>query len=166
MTQNSLRVADNVVVGIDYKLHLDDGELVDHSDTDAPLEYLHGHGNIIPGLEQALNGLQLGEEKDVSITPENGYGDYDEEAHQQVPISAFPDDFKLEPGMEIHMQDSETGQVLQAYVVEVRPEGALLDLNHPLAGETLNFQVKIASLRTATSEELDHGHVHGPGHDH
>ncbi|MCB8967981.1 MAG: peptidylprolyl isomerase [Chloroflexota bacterium] len=166
MTEKALRVADDMVVGIDYTLRLDDGEVVDSSADGEPLEYLHGYGEIIPGLEKALQGLVVGDKKEVTIEPDDAYGEYDDESFQLVPLDIFPDDLELEEGMELHMRDSETGQVLQAFVAEVQEEAVLLDLNHPLAGETLIFNVEIVSLRPATDEELDHGHVHGAEHHH
>ncbi|MCA9972152.1 MAG: peptidylprolyl isomerase [Anaerolineales bacterium] len=167
MQNPTLTVADGLVVGMEYELRLDDGELVDSSAEDGPMEYLHGSGEIIPGLEHALQGMQIGDDKKVVLAPEDAYGEYDEEAVERVPIESFPDDLELEPGMELHMRDSETGHILQAYVVEVGSKWVLLDLNHPLAGETLHFDVKITSVRPATAEEKDHGHAHGAhGHDH
>jgi len=167
VTEAKLTVADDLVVSLDYTLRLDDGEVIDTSTTDdgEPLEFLHGRGQIIPGLEQSLVGMAIGDEKDVVVTPADGYGEEDPEAFQEVPLDVFPPDMTLEPGMGLGMRDS-SGQALNAYVVEVRPEGVLLDFNHPLAGETLYFSVKIAGLRPATEEELAHDHVHSPGHDH
>lgn len=161
-----LTVADNLVVGLDYTLRMDDGEIIDSSEGREPLEYLHGHGQIIPGLEKALYGMTVGEEKAVAVTPADGYGEVDEEEMQLVPHDAFPEDLKLSEGMALQVRDADTGRPMEAYVAEIRQDGVLLDFNHPLAGETLHFQVKIAGLRAATSEELTHGHVHGEGQAH
>lgn len=165
MTDTNLKVSDGLVVSLDYTLRLDDGEVVDTSTDQDPLEFLQGRGQIINGLEQALYGMEIGDEKDVEVEPSAGYGEYDNDAFQVVPHDVFPPDMTLTPGMGLRMRDS-SGQVLEAYVAEVRPDGVLLDFNHPLAGETLYFQVKISGLRPATSEELAHGHVHNPGHKH
>lgn len=162
----NLTVSNNLVVGLEYTLRLDDGEVIDSSDNNVPLEYLHGHGQLIPGLERELHGMSVGDEKTVTVAPEEGYGEYDEDAFEAVPLSAFPDDVDLSPGLELHMRDSATGHIIQAFVAEVNDDAVILDLNHPLAGEALTFDVKIASLRKATQEELEHGHVHGEGGHH
>jgi len=164
MTDERLVVANDMVVSLDYTLRLDDDEVVDSSEGNDPLEYLQGHGQIIPGLEQALNGMAVDEEKQVEVAPAEGYGEEDPDGFQLVEKSIFPEDMRLEIGMALRMRDSE-GQPMVAHVAELRPDGVLLDFNHPLAGETLFFQVKIAGLRKATEEELAHGHVHGD-HDH
>ncbi len=165
MSQLPTLVSDQLVVGIDYSLRDEEGELIDTNEGYPPLEFLHGFGQIIPGLEQALNGMAVGEEKQVVVAPENGYGEYQPEAQETVPLDAFPDDMDVEEGMEIQVQD-EDGQVLQAMVTQVDGDEVTLDFNHPLAGVTLHFDVRIASLRAATAEELEHGHAHGADHDH
>ena len=153
MTQTQLTVADDWVVSLDYTLRLDDEEVIDSSADREPLQFLQGRGQIIPGLEQALYGMAVGDAKDVVVSPADGYGVRDPEAFQVVPHDAFPLDMTLEPGMGFRMRD-DLGQVVVAYVAAVRPQGVLLDLNHPLADETLHFHVKITALRPATSEEL------------
>lgn len=159
MTDKHLTVADDVVVQLDYTLRLDDGQIVDRSEDSDPLEFLQGHGQIIPGLEQALNGMAVGEEKKVVVAPRDGYGEREENTVQEVPREAFGPDVELTPGMALELRDS-SGHPVLAFIAEVGPESILLDLNHPLAGETLHFDVTIAGLREATSEELAHGHVH------
>ena len=159
-------VSKDMIVSLDYVLTLDNGEEIDRSDENAPLEYLHGHGNIIPGLENELQGLTTGDEKNVVVQPEHGYGERNPESIAEYPRNAFPDTVKLEVGEPIGMRDSESGEAYQAYVSEVRPETIVLDFNHPLAGEILFFKIKIAGLREPTGEELSHGHVHHPGHGH
>ena len=165
MTDTNLKVADGLVVGLDYTLRLDDGEVIDSSTDGEPLEFLQGQRQIIPGLEQSLYGMMLGDEKDVEVAPADAYGESDPDAVELVDRDVFPPDLSLAPGMALRMRDS-SGQALEAYVAEVRPDGVLLDFNHPLAGETLFFRVKIAALRPATSEELSHGHAHGAEHEH
>jgi FKBP-type peptidyl-prolyl cis-trans isomerase SlyD len=159
MADNKLTVADDMVVGLAYTLRLEDGEVVDSSEGQKPLEFLQGYGQIVDGLEQALYGMTLGEEKDIVVAPEDGYGEVDTAAFEKVPLSTFPQDMTLEPGMELLVED-ESGQEFEVYVAEVGPASVLLDFNHPLAGETLYFHAKIASLRAATDEELAHRHVH------
>ncbi len=164
---DKLTVNDNMVVSMDYTLHLDSGEMVDSSEGREPLAFLQGHGQIIPGLERELVGMAVGDAKKVTVTPADGYGERDAEALQVFPHDAFPDDMALSVGMPLHMRDTETGHVLQAFVAELGDAGVVVDFNHPLAGATLHFDVKIISLREATSAELEHGHAHGPdGHAH
>ena len=159
-------VADNMVVSIDYTLTLDDGTEIDTSRGQEPLAYLHGHGQLIPGLERELYGMSVGDSKKVAVAPADGYGDVDPNAVQLLSHDVFPDDLALEPGMRLQMATPE-GHPLEAVVKEIRDDGVLLDFNHPLAGETLNFDVSIAALRPATAEELAHGHAHGAhGHSH
>lgn len=159
MPDKDSAVANDLVVGIDYTLRLEDGQVVDSSEDRDPLEFLQGHGQIVPGLEQALYGMAVGEEKQVVVEPEQGYGEVDPESYQRFPRDAFPQEMELEPGMGLELVDS-SGRPFLAVVAELGPENVLLDFNHPLAGETLHFDVKVVSLRDATSEELDHGHAH------
>ncbi len=163
--QDGLAVADGLVVSLAYTLRLDDGEEIDSATSDDPLMYLHGAQNIIPGLEQALTGLKIGDARQVSVTPVDAYGDVDPEAFELVPYDAFPADVDLEEGMGLQMVD-ERGRQMDAYISELRDEGALLDLNHPLAGETLHFDVEIVGLRRATADEIAHGHSHSSDHTH
>jgi len=159
-------VADDMVVSIDYTLTLDDGTEIDTSRGQEPLAYLHGHGQLIPGLERELYGMSVGDSKKVAVAPADGYGDVDPDAVQLLSHDVFPDDLELQPGMRLQMATPE-GHPLEAVVREIRDEGVLLDFNHPLAGETLNFDVSIADMRPATAEELAHGHAHGAhGHSH
>lgn len=161
-----LKIKDGVVVSLEYVLRLDDGEVVDASDGEA-LVYLHGHGEIIPGLEKELVGLTVGDSKKVSVPPSEAYGEVDMEAFEIVPRSMFPDDLELFEGLELSLRDVETDEPFDASVVEIRENEVMLDFNHPLAGETLHFEVTIPALREATKEELEHGHAHGPeGHHH
>jgi FKBP-type peptidyl-prolyl cis-trans isomerase SlyD len=159
-----VKITDNMVVSLDYTLRLEDGEVVDSSAEHDPLEFLQGAGEIIPGLEQALYGMAVGEKKEVVVPPEDAYGDLDPEAYQMVPRELFPADLVLEEGMELNLIDTETDEPIEAFVSEILPEGIVLDFNHPLAGETLFFHVKVADVRPATAEEISHGHVHN-GHE-
>ncbi|MBE9474256.1 MAG: peptidylprolyl isomerase [Chloroflexi bacterium] len=166
MTNGALKVADSVVVSLDYVLILDDDREIDRSDKNEPMEYLHGFDNIIPGLEEELNGMTVGDEKEVVVQPELGYGERDPDGMTEFPRDTFPGSLNLEVGEPVMMRDKDGGESLQAYVSELRTDTVLLDFNHPLAGETLHFHIRIAGLREPTSEELAHGHVHHPDHKH
>lgn len=155
-------VTSDLVVAIEYKLTVD-GEMIDSSD-DGPLEYLHGHANIIYGLEKELTGMKIGETKKVEVAPEEGYGELDPEAVLKVSRSEFPDDVPLEPGIELEVTDDD-GDMMFATIMEVGEKNVLLDTNHPLAGQTLFFEVKVVDLRKAEEAEIQHGHVHFE-HDH
>jgi FKBP-type peptidyl-prolyl cis-trans isomerase SlyD len=167
MADQELRVEDGMVVGMDYTLRADDaeGEVLDTSAERAPLEFLQGSGAIIPGLERELYGMTVGEEKDVTVEPADGYGDFDPEAYTEVPLHSFPDGMAVEPGVGLTVRD-ESGNTYEAFISEVREDSAVLDFNHPLAGQTLHFNVRISSLRPATEEEQEHGHAHSEGHHH
>jgi len=159
-------VADGLVVSLEFALKLDDGEEIDRSEADETWDYLHGHDQIIPGLEKALNGMRLGDSKKVKVEPEDGYGDYDPDDMELLPLDAFPEDLELVEGEELVLFDEDAGEVIEAIVAEVNDDGVLLDFNHPLAGETLHFEVKVVGIRPATAEELEHGHAHEDEHHH
>jgi FKBP-type peptidyl-prolyl cis-trans isomerase SlyD len=152
-------VADDLVVSLAYTLRDDEGELIDSAPDEEPLEYIQGYGQIITGLEDEIYGMSLGDEKDLIIAPENAYGEYDPEASQVAPLDAFPQEMELEIG-----DDAE--DPIEGFIADIYDDSVLLDFNHPLAGETLHFHVKVVGLREASAEELDHGHVHGAGHEH
>jgi FKBP-type peptidyl-prolyl cis-trans isomerase SlyD len=157
---DDLAVADGLIVSLAYTLRLDDGEEIDSAASDDPLMYLHGAQNIIPGLEQALTGLKIGDARQVSVEPGSAYGEMDPDAFELVPYDAFPADVDLEEGMGLRLMDEQSGRQTEAFVSELRDDGALIDLNHPLAGETLHFDVEIVGLRRATADEIAHGHAH------
>ncbi|TLS68170.1 peptidylprolyl isomerase [Mariprofundus erugo] len=156
-----MQIADNKVVSIHYTLTNDDGEVIDSSRDAEPLVYLHGAENIIPGLEQALAGKVAGDDLKVSIAPSDAYGDFDENMVQVVPREMFQGVDTLEPGMEFQAQTSQGVQVIR--IAAVDGDDITIDGNHPLAGETLHFDVSVAAVREASEEELAHGHVHGHG---
>jgi len=163
-----MRIEKGRVVDIDYSLHLGDGEIVDRSEPGEPLTYLHGEGEIVPGLETALEGMEAGQKKQVVVAPDDGYGPRDPERVQRVPRKAFPAGFVPEVGMELSAQGPE-GEEIPFVVHQVEPEIVTIDLNHPLAGKTLHFDITIREVRDATAEERAHGHAHGPeghGHEH
>jgi FKBP-type peptidyl-prolyl cis-trans isomerase SlyD len=164
MMNDILRIQDGQVVAMNYSLYVE-GEMVDSSEGDEPLEYLHGYGNIVPGLERELAGLAVGENKTVVVAATDGYGERDEEAGMDVPLSAFPADAELKVGLEMQLED-EDGNPMYACIDKMDGETVHLDFNHPLAGKELHFEVTVVSLRPATESELDHGHPHTHGHHH
>ena len=151
----------NTVVSIHYTLTDDDGVQLDASQDQQPLTYLHGAGNIIPGLENALEGKSVGDSLQVVIAPAEAYGEYQDNLVQQVPRALFDADQELRPGMRFQAQ-TDDGPVSVA-ITEVADDSVSVDANHPLAGKTLHFDVSVAELRDATAEEIAHGHVHGEG---
>jgi len=162
----SQTVSDGKVVSIHYKLTDDAGELIDSSEGSEPLEYLHGAGNIVSGLEEGLAGRASGDALDVRVAPDKGYGAHDPRGLQRIPRGAFPEDVDLEPGMQFGAEDPQ-GESTTVWIVKVESDQVVIDTNHPLAGKTLHFAVKIAGVRDATREEIAHGHPHGPhGHHH
>jgi FKBP-type peptidyl-prolyl cis-trans isomerase SlyD len=166
MTDNPFIVTDNVVVSLNYVLRLEDDREIERSAKDTPMEYLHGNKNIIPGLENELEGLKIGDEKDVIVQPSFGYGERDPDGLAEFPRETFPASMKFRVGEPVMMRDKESGESFQAFVTEIGSDKILLDFNHPLAGETLYFHIRIVGLREPTSDELAHGHVHQPNHDH
>lgn len=166
MSENKpTQVENDLVVTIEYKLTVD-GEVIDSSEDEGPLTYLHGHENILPGLEDELLGMKVGESKVLALAPEDGYGEYSDEAFMDVPREEFTDEIPLEAGVELHLTDNE-GDEAYAIIAEVGDDTIKLDFNHPLAGKELNFEVKVLELRTAEKVELEHGHPHfDDGHEH
>jgi FKBP-type peptidyl-prolyl cis-trans isomerase SlyD len=157
-----IKVDDGKVVSMHYTLHVD-GKVVDTSEGGEPLEFIQGMGHIIPGLEHELYDMKIGDSKDVTVSPKDGYGETDETAFMDVPREAFPTEVPLEKGTELELRD-QAGNPVYARVDEVSDENIRLDMNHPLAGKELHFDVKIAGLRPATEEEVSHGHVHNGDH--
>jgi FKBP-type peptidyl-prolyl cis-trans isomerase SlyD len=152
------------IVSFEYTLTDDGGQLIEKSRAGKPVAYLHGSGNIIPGLEKALEGKSSGDAFGVIVAPEDGYGVRDEGLIQNIAVRKLPDR-KAEVGMQLRVQTEHGPRVL--LVKAVRGDYATVDANHPLAGKTLRFDVKVVEVRNATEEELAHGHVHGEhGHNH
>ena len=156
-----MQIENKRVVSIAYTLKDDNDNIIDQSN-DGSFCYLHGASNIIPGLEDALTGKAAGDELAVSVAPEDGYGVHDSERVQDVPRDMFPPEQELEAGMQFHAQSPE-GHAVMVTIAKVEGDTITVDGNHPLAGVQLNFVVKIMDIREATQEELEHGHVHGPG---
>jgi FKBP-type peptidyl-prolyl cis-trans isomerase SlyD len=160
-----MKIEKNKVVSIDYKLTGGDGQPIDSSEGREPLAYLHGNGNIVVGLEEALEGKATGDAVNVSVAPEKGYGVRDETKLIEVPRDKLKGAGEIQPGMQFQAQTPEGAQIFT--VSKVAETSVTLDGNHPLAGATLNFAVTVREVREATEEEVSHGHVHGPGgHEH
>ena len=154
----------NTVVSIDYTLTNDAGQILDSSKGRSPLVYLHGGGNIIPGLEAALQGKNQGDTIKVTVEPEQAYGVRHEQMVQAVPRERFQGIKDIRAGMQFQAQGPQGSRIVT--VTEVGPDTVTIDANHPLAGTRLNFDVSVVDVRTATAEELQHGHAHGPGGHH
>jgi len=160
-----MKIAKNTVVSMDYTLTDESGEVIDSSKDGGPLNYIQGHGQIVPGLERALEGKEIGADFSVSIKPEDGYGVRHAERTMKVPRSDLPPDLDPEVGMQL-AGEGKNGDPVPLWVTEVNPKEITLDGNHPLAGKTLNFAITVRGVREVTKEELSHGHVHGPGGHH
>ena len=155
----SLMIGDKMVVSMHYTLTDNDGKVLDTSEGAEPLSYLHGAGNIIPGLETALIGKVADDSLKVTVEPKEGYGELIPELIQKVNKSAFEGVETLEPGMAFEAQGPD-GQVQRVVISEVEGDEVTVNGNHPLAGVTLNFDVRIVDVRDATEEEISLGHAH------
>ncbi len=160
-----MTIAANKVVTFHYTLTNNAGELVDTSREGEPLPYLHGANNIVPGLEQELEGKNVGDSLKVEVPPHLGYGEYMEEMVQQVPRDMFTGIDTLEVGMQFHAE-GQSGQQHVVTITAIEEDKVTVDGNHDLAGETLHFDVEVMDVREATEDELAHGHVHGPSCNH
>jgi len=156
-----MKIAENKVSLIDYTLRDNDGEMIDSSEGAGPLAYLHGAGNIVEGLEEALIGKKAGDKVKASIEPAKAYGERYEDMKQEVPKELFGGVENIEVGMQFQSETDE-GPVLVT-VMAISEEMVTVDGNHPLAGVHLNFDVTVREVREPTAEELEHGHVHGEG---
>ncbi|QIT54720.1 peptidylprolyl isomerase [Aquisalimonas sp. 2447] len=153
-----MQIAKDKVVAIDYTLKDDDGSVLDTSEGKEPLAYLHGSGNIIPGLEKALEGKAQGDEVNVQVPPEEAYGERRDDLQQVVPRSLFQGVDELQVGMQFQAQ-SEGGEQIVT-IAGIDGDDITVDANHPMAGVPLNFEVKVVEVREATDEEKEHGHAH------
>jgi FKBP-type peptidyl-prolyl cis-trans isomerase SlyD len=159
-----MTIKQDSVVTIHYTLTDDAGEVLDSSPAGQPLSYLHGHGNLIPGLERQLTGKSVGDKLSLKVAPAEGYGEYHQSLVQSIPRERLAGIGEVRPGMRLRAEtDKGPRSVTVTYVAD---DLVTLDANHPLAGRNLNFKIEIASVRQATDEELAHGHVHGPGDHH
>ncbi|MCA9196660.1 MAG: peptidylprolyl isomerase [Pirellulaceae bacterium] len=156
---------ENTVVSFEYTLTNPDGEVLDSSEGKDPLTYLHGAGNIIPGLEVAIAGKSAGDSLSVVVAPSDGYGERDDRQVANVPKENFAGIPNLEIGMPLEAQTPQGPRVVR--IAAINDDSVTIDANHPLAGVTLHFDVRITDVRQATPDEISHGHAHGPGgHDH
>lgn len=157
-------IAPDSVVTIHYTLKDDAGDIIDSSVDAEPLAYLHGHGNLVPGLERELEGKNAGDKLSVKLAPTDGYGEYDKRLVQKVPRRALQGISNIRVGLRLQTQTPEGARTV--VVTNVMGDMVTLDGNHPLAGKNLNFEIEVTDVRAATEEELSHGHVHGPGDHH
>ncbi len=155
-----MQISKNKVASIHYTLTNNEGNTLDSSAGKDPLVYIHGNGNLIPGMENGLEGKSKGDKFIIKVSPENGYGVKSDELMQHVPRSAFGDQ-KIDVGMQFQTNQ---GQVVT--ITKIGLDSVTVDANHPLAGVELNFDVEVMEIREATADELAHGHVHGPGGHH
>ncbi|MEN9579442.1 MAG: hypothetical protein RJA70_2451 [Pseudomonadota bacterium] len=161
-----MKIQADTVVAIDYTLRDDAGKVIDTSEGHDPLYYLHGHQNIVEGLESALAGKSVGDSVDVVVPPEKGYGTRDEKLVFDIPKEQLPKDLSPQIGMRLSM-NGEHGQVIPVTITKVKLNTVQLDGNHELADKALHFSVSIKAVRKATKDELSHGHAHGAdGHHH
>ncbi|UZJ44758.1 peptidylprolyl isomerase [Marinimicrobium sp. C6131] len=161
-----MSISNNSVVSFHYTLTDSDGKQLDQSnDERGPLTYLHGAGNIIPGLEKQLEGKNVGDKLTAKVPAAEAYGERSDNLIQELPANMFTGVEKVEVGMEFQAQTEQGTQIVRVAAVE--GDTVTIDANHPLAGVDLNFDVEVTEVRDATEEEISHGHVHGPeGHEH
>ncbi len=159
-----MQIAKNNVATINYCLRDDAGNVLDSSENRDPLTYLHGAGNIIPGLEVALEGKSKGDKISVTVLPRDGFGEHNPSLVQDVPRDRFEDADEIQVGMRFQANTPQGPRVFR--VVDVQSDMVRVDGNHELAGETLHFDVEVVDVRNATVEEIQHGHAHGPGGHH
>jgi FKBP-type peptidyl-prolyl cis-trans isomerase SlyD len=159
-----MTIAQDSVVTIHYTLKDDEGEIIDSSVSAEPLAYLHGHGNLVPGLERELEGKSAGDKLSVTVSPADGYGDYDKNLVTRVPRRSLQGIANIRVGMRLQAQTAEGPRTV--VITNIMGDMVTVDANHPLAGKALNFEIEVTDVRPATEEELSHGHVHGPGDHH
>ena len=158
-----MKIAKESVALFHYTLKNDGGEILDTSEGEAPMAYLHGELNIVEGLEKAMEGKQAGDKFEVSVEAAEAYGEYDDSLVQPIPREQFGE-HPVEVGNQFHADTAIGPRVVT--VIAVQDDQVVIDANHSLAGENLHFSVEVVEVREATKEELDHGHVHGPGGHH
>jgi FKBP-type peptidyl-prolyl cis-trans isomerase SlyD len=151
------KIEKGVVVTIAYRL-TSEGVEIEETDAEDPLEYLHGAGNIVPGLETALDGRKAGDKFSITLQPEDAYGEYDDEDVEIVAREDVPEG--LEVGMEVLLED-EDGELMEAYVTAINDDSVVLDFNDPLAGKVVTYEVEVLELREADEEEVAQGYPHG-----
>lgn len=154
-------VKKDAVVSLSYTLTNADGQELDKSSSDTPFAYLHGNKQIVPGLENALEGMTIGDKKEVTVPPVEGYGEFAPGLKMDIERSNFPKDIEIQEGMQFSAEVNGDNRVFT--VTGLEGDKVQVDGNHPLAGQTLHFDVEVVEIREATKEELEHGHIHGPG---
>ncbi|MDN3679390.1 peptidylprolyl isomerase [Vibrio tapetis subsp. quintayensis] len=165
-----MKITKNTVVSVAYQVKLEDGVVVDQSTIEAPLDYLHGHNNLITGLESELEGKEAGAKFSATVSPDEAYGEHNDDLVQRVPADVFQGVEEIEVGMRF-LADTDQGPI-PVEVTEVDGDEVVVDGNHMLAGQTLTFDVEVVAIREATAEEVEHGHIHkeggcgSEGHDH
>lgn len=159
-----MQIVENAVASFHYTLKNDAGEVLDSSRGREPLAYLHGSGSIVPGLERAMEGRASGDAFAVSVSCDEGYGQHHDGLVQQVPRQAFQGVDELEVGMQF--QASGPQGVMSVAITAIEGDLVTVDGNHPLAGQTLHFDIEVVAVRAASDEEIEHGHVHGAGGHH
>ncbi len=162
--EQATKIEDNRVVALSYTLTDADGAVLDRANETDPLLYLHGHENIVPGLEEALAGREVGDRFEVQLAPEEAFGHRVADAERIVPRDAFPEELELTPGLELALE--EDGDLIPFWIKRADGDRVTIDLNHPFAGRTVRFAGEVLTVREATADELEHGHPHGPdGHE-
>jgi FKBP-type peptidyl-prolyl cis-trans isomerase SlyD len=159
-----MTIKQDSVVTIHYTLKDDAGEVIDSSASGEPLAYLHGHGNLVPGLERELEGKSTGDRLSVTVAPADGYGDYDQQLVQKIPRRSLRGVSQVRVGMQLHAHTPEGARTVT--VTQIAGDMVTIDANHPLAGKNLHFDIEVTDVRAPTEEELAHGHVHGAGGHH
>ncbi len=159
-----MQIASRTVASFHYTLTDDQGQVIDSSEGREPLAYLHGSGQIVPGLEKAMEGRSVGDKFQVDVSPEEGYGPHHAELKQDLPREAFQGVEDIQPGMQFQGRGPQG--TINVTVTKVENDTVSIDGNHPLAGQTLHFAVEVTEVREASAEELQHGHVHGAGGHH
>ncbi len=150
---NGNKIEKDVVVTLDYNLEVE-GQEIDSG----PIQFLYGHGNIIPGLESKIEGMEVGEEKEIKVKAENAYGPYDPDLEVDVSLDSFPEDFEIKLGRPMRLQDGK-GHTFTGVAIAITDDNVKLNLNHPLAGKNLVFKTKVKELRPATDEEIQQGRL-------
>lgn len=160
-----MKIADDKVVSFHYQLEVDGNQIEDSTQGEQPMMYLHGHRNIVPGLESELEGKSAGDELSVQVPPESGYGEYRDDLRGRIPLKRLKGSGTLKPGMTIRLETQQGPRNVQ--IVKVGKFNVDVDANHPLAGRPLQFHVKVVDVRDAHESEIAHGHVHADGnHEH
>jgi FKBP-type peptidyl-prolyl cis-trans isomerase SlyD len=160
-----MSILTNKVISFNYTLKDDEGTILDSSANKEPLTFLSGSQQIIPKLEEALSGMIIGSKKNIKIAAADAYGEYSEDAIQKIKMDQFPKEANIEVGM-TYIANSPDGKQMPFLVSEINEQDITVDFNHPLAGKNLEFDVELLDVRDATPEEIQHGHVHGPGGHH